>query len=158
MIGQIILWGGDFAPAGWMICNGDILPAAAYPDLYAAVGRNYTFVTDDIDDFRLPDLRGRVPMGSGQGDGLSTRTVGDKMGVEFYQLQLTEIPPHTHPIARGTSGAPNVPQVSFSTGNNSAPFTTGSAGGVPVPTPQAQPHNNMQPSLVMNYIIYAGVQ
>jgi microcystin-dependent protein len=88
-IGSIVLFAGNFAPRGWMFCNGQILPIAQYSAVYAILGATYG--GDGRTTFALPDLRGRIPVGVGTGTGLSPWDLGQKGGYENAQL-----PAHTH--------------------------------------------------------------
>ena len=78
-LAQIIMWAGNFAPVGWMYCNGALLPISQYNALYALIGTIYG--GDGVTTFGLPDLRGRTPVGAGQGLGLSPWIQGQQSGV-----------------------------------------------------------------------------
>jgi microcystin-dependent protein len=86
---------GGAPPAGWLPCDGSVVSQAAYPDLYAALGT--TWGPDGGGNFTLPDLRGKSPVGSGTGAGLSPRAVGAVGGEEQHQLAIAEMPSHNHP-------------------------------------------------------------
>ena len=77
-IGEIIMFGGNFAPRGWALCNGQLLAISSNPALFSILGTTYG--GDGRTTFGLPDLRGRVPMSSGQGPGLTNRPLGQKSG------------------------------------------------------------------------------
>lgn len=93
-IGEIRMFGGNFAPQGWLFCNGDLLPISEYEHLFQLIGTTYG--GDGITTFALPDLRGRIPIHQGQGDGLTNRTIGEKGGDAMVTLQQNQLPVHTH--------------------------------------------------------------
>ncbi|MCA8937544.1 MAG: phage tail protein [Planctomycetes bacterium] len=150
MPGEIRLWGGATAPTGWAFCQGQLLPIALNPDLWAVLGA--TFGGDGVTTFALPDLRGRSPLGVGAAPGLTNRVLGAAGGNETVALTTSQMPIHTHSIAvkdtsdpdhtHGTSDVAGAPSPTTNTGLAS----TGSAGG-------GQAHNNMHPFLALNFII-----
>jgi microcystin-dependent protein len=101
-IGEIKLCAGDFAPRGWLLCQGQILPATDYAGLVSLLGSRYG--GNGNTTFGLPDLRGRTPIGTGSGPGLTPRVLGQSGGAEDVALQQTQMPPHNHIIAN----TPNV--------------------------------------------------
>lgn len=151
-IGEIRLFAASWAPRGWHLCDGTLLEVSSYQTLFALLGNAYG--GNGITDFALPDFRGRMIV---QPSKLNGR--GSSLGLEKVTLSLDEIPPHTH---RGTcyTGDPetespaaailaNASQPIYSQQNSPvalAPQTINDSGG-------GQPHDNMQPSLVLNYII-----
>jgi microcystin-dependent protein len=157
-VGEIRMFAGNFAPAGWRFCDGALLPISENEILFQLIGTTYG--GDGQSTFRVPDLRGRVPVHQGAGSGLSTRTMGENGGVEEVTLTQQQIPIHTHPligtetISNDATPASNVPaQTSTfdfyqSTGGGGAmaPQSISPVGG-------SQPHDNMQPFLCVNYII-----
>jgi len=162
-LAEIIMFAGNFAPRGWAFCQGQILSIAQNTALFSLLGTTYG--GNGQTTFALPDLRGRVPVGTGQGPGLPSINLGELSGEPAHTLIITEMPAHNHPAqAAGNSGAgdsasPNGNTWATSTARdnvyiNAAPdgqmaantVTVGIAGG-------SQPHNNMQPYLGMNYII-----
>lgn len=100
-IGQIIMFGGNFAPRGWAFCDGQILPISQNTALFSILGT--TYYSNDPGDgrttFALPDLRGRVPIHAGQGPGLSNYGLGQSGGVEGVTLDATTLPSHSHAAA-----------------------------------------------------------
>jgi microcystin-dependent protein len=162
-VGEIRMFGGNFAPQGWALCNGQLLSISQNTALFSLLGTN--FGGDGRTTFGLPDLRGRAPIHMGQGNGLTPRSIGYASGRETVALTTQECPPHSH-IASGASGAnqpspvgnfwstdPNGNTAAYSTSANSVM----SAGAVGTTGP-TQPHDNMQPYLAVNYIIaLAGV-
>ena len=162
-IAEIRMFGGNFAPRGWALCQGQLLAIVQNTALFALLGT--TFGGNGQTTFALPDLRGRVPVGWGQGPGLSNYDLGQVGGAESVTLLTTQLPAHNHSITAssvaGTATAPagNYPAVVVDpTANPMSAYGTGAplvqmnaasvaaAGG-------SQPHNNVQPFLGMNYII-----
>jgi len=149
-IGEIRMFGGNFAPVGWAFCDGSLLNIDDYDTLFVLVGTTYG--GDGQSTFALPDLRGRLPIHAGTGPGLTTRVQGQQLGNETVTLGITQIPNHGHRglgAAGQTTGRPN----------NAYPTRGGFFGPAAVPTPNTQatganqPHNNLQPSLAGNFII-----
>ena len=159
-IGEIRMFGGNFAPRGWALCHGQILSIAQNTALFSLLGTTYG--GNGQTTFGLPDLRGRAPIGWGQGPGLSNRSLGEVGGVENVTLTAQQMPAHSHAAnASGNSGNTNTPVGkvwSKDAGVQSATYTgnapngvmaanaIGSAGG-------SQPHENMPPYMAMNYVI-----
>lgn len=167
-LGAVIPYAGSTAPSGWLLCYGQNISRTTYSLLWDAIkvsngagGFNGPFGNGDgSTTFTLPDLRGRVAAGKDNMGGTSANriyviisgsTLGASGGEEFHYLTTSEMPNHTHPLnwnpiyfnAYVANQAVNVMQ-NFSTGN------TGATGN-------SSPHNNLQPTLILNYIIYAGV-
>lgn len=93
-IGEIRLFAGNFAPAGWAFCDGSLLPISENETLFNLIGTTYG--GDGQSTFALPDFRGRVPIGMGQGAGLSNRIIGETGGQETITLSTANMPSHTH--------------------------------------------------------------
>lgn len=93
-IGEVRLFAGNFAPAGWAFCDGGLLPISENDALFALIGTTYG--GDGQSTFAVPDLRGRVPIGIGQGTGLSNRVIGEKAGQETMTLTTANMPSHSH--------------------------------------------------------------
>jgi microcystin-dependent protein len=159
-VGEIRLFAGNFAPAGWMFCEGQLVPISENEVLFQLIGTTYG--GDGQETFALPDLRGRVPIHQGTGSGLSSYILGENGGVEEVTLTTQQIPIHTHPALCVTSGGSassdptnglwqnsdslqysNLPADAFMGAN--AIITTGAGG--------SQPHENQIPYLCVNYII-----
>jgi microcystin-dependent protein len=141
--GTIMAFAGSTPPAGWLLCDGAAVNSTTYPDLFGAIG--YTWGGSG-DTFNVPDLRGRAPIGSGQGSGLTNRTLAQKGGEETHQLTVAEMPSHSHtletiPNYDGTNGYWELNMMA-----NPETVTTNPTGG-------DQPHNNMQPYAVVHFII-----
>jgi microcystin-dependent protein len=154
-----MLSGFNFAPIGWALCNGQLMAISQNTALFSLLGTYYG--GDGRTTFALPDLRGRASIHQGQGQGLTPRVIGEESGEENVTLISTEMPMHTHLAQANSSANQTLPKDMIwggdSTGtlalySNGAPnsilnpMAIGLAGG-------SQPHNNMQPYLVMNYTI-----
>jgi len=152
-VGEIRIFAGNFAIAGWMFCEGQLLPISEYETLFNLIGTTYG--GDGQSTFALPDLRGRIPLHQGNGF-----TLAETGGVETVTLTVSQIPSHSHPLLGSslvaTDGNPGNNLLAQTTtfdayqtnGANAAmnPQNVTSTGG-------SQPHNNFQPYLCMNYII-----
>ena len=156
-IGQITMFGGNFAPRSWALCNGQLLDIASNSALFSILGTSYG--GDGRTTFGLPDFRGRVPMNWGQGAGLSSRTIGQKGGAETVVLTTQQIPQHSH-LMRGSSGQPDesnpqngVPASSAATGQDLYASTSNVNMGATANTGGSQAHTNMQPFQVVSFII-----
>jgi microcystin-dependent protein len=97
------MFGGNFAPVGWFLCQGQLLPISQYQALFAILGTTYG--GDGVSTFALPDLRCRAPLNQGQGLGLSAYTPGEKTGVENVTLLMNQLPAHTHLVNASTNPA-----------------------------------------------------
>lgn len=95
-IGEIRMFAGDFEPRGWFLCDGRLLPIRLYTSLFIVMGTTYG--GDGVNTFALPDLRRRVPVGIGNGVGLSNVSWGSKFGVQYVELYNREIPTHSHAV------------------------------------------------------------
>ncbi|HVR91344.1 MAG TPA: tail fiber protein [Novosphingobium sp.] len=108
-IAAIIMFGGNFAPRGWATCSGQILPIAQNTALFSILGTTYG--GNGQTTFALPDLRGRVPNGMGQGPGLSAYTLGQQGGEENHTLITAEMPAHTHAATFASTSTLSAAQV-----------------------------------------------
>jgi len=159
-VAEIRIFGFNFAPTGWAQCNGQLLPLSQNTALFSLLGTTYG--GDGKSTFALPDLQQNVPMHPGQGQGLSLRDLGEMSGSEFITLLQSEIPVHTHfmrdhDIDLGELNAP-APQRSLAQSANATIYTASANLTQMHPTTLAPaggslPHNNMMPSLVLNYYI-----
>lgn len=157
-IGEIMMFAGNFAPTGWALCNGQLLSIAQNTALFSLLGTTYG--GNGQTTFALPDLRGRAPIHFGQGPGLSNYSQGQLAGEENHTLLATEMPTHTHvaraDAANGTSDTPTGMFPARTPGGTPA-YGAGSAAQLAstflATTGGSQPHNNMQPYLVINYCI-----
>jgi microcystin-dependent protein len=102
-IGQIMLFGGNFAPVGWALCNGQLMSIAQNTALFPILGTTYG--GNGTTTFALPDLRGRAAVGFGQGPGLSNYDLGQSTGSEMVTLTVAQIPAHSHPVAANAAAA-----------------------------------------------------
>ncbi len=103
LIGEVRLFAGNFAPVGWMLCEGQLLLISENPALFSLLG--ITYGGNGTTTFTLPDLRGRVAMGAGNGSGLSARTLGEAGGSESTVLTVSQLPGHSHSLnATQTAG------------------------------------------------------
>ena len=105
MIGTIALFAGNFAPIGYALCQGQILAIASNTALFSILGT--TFGGNGTTTFALPDLRGRSPIGAGNGPGLSQIVLGEQAGAPLVSLLTSNLPAHNHPAAcdNNTSGS-----------------------------------------------------
>lgn len=153
-VGEIRLFAGNFAPAGWMLCQGQLLPISEYETLFQLIGTTYG--GDGQSTFALPDLRSRIPIH--QGGGFILAETG---GAENVTLTTAQIPSHRHVLAATTSAANDA----NATNNVLAQASTFDAYEIALPPSQAmavgslapvggsQPHDNLQPFLCLNFII-----
>lgn len=157
-IGEIKMVGYNFAPRAWASCNGQLLSIAQNTALFSLLGTTYG--GNGQTTFALPDLRSRVPVGAGQGPGLSNYTLGQMRGTESHTLSSNEIPAHTHTVnANSGIGTENDPNAHFL---SSAPLGLGNvystAANTTMPSdtvrsPGSQPHANLMPYQAVNYVI-----
>jgi len=169
-LGEIRVFAGNYAPQDWHLCDGTALPISSNDALYALIGTAYG--GDGVTTFKLPDLRGRLPIGQGTGTGLTPRALGQSFGAEQVQLDTSTIPSHTHTmnIAAGT-GTANLPTsdsylAGLGLSSGTAPEGYVSATTIPAPVEKAMnaatisnsstsgsPHNNVMPVMPISYII-----
>jgi microcystin-dependent protein len=159
-VGEIRMFAGNFAPNGWMFCEGAPLPISENDVLFQLIGTTYG--GDGEETFNLPNLASRVPIHMGTGPDGTTYQIGEMAGTEQESLSTQQIPNHTHPLtATGQQADQNSPTnnvLAASTGVTIFPYGTdeptsflnaasiGGAGG-------SQPHENTQPFLCINFII-----
>ena len=160
-IGEIRMFAGNFAPNGWMFCEGQALSIAENDSLFTLIGTTYG--GDGETTFNLPDLRGRLPIHFGSGDSGTSYVIGESAGTEQITLNAQQIPAHSHNMLATTNVATtnqlsgNIPATMIAAGTASAygidaPFGTINADTV-FPTGGSQPHTNLQPYLCGNFII-----
>jgi microcystin-dependent protein len=159
-VGYIALVGFNFAPRGWALCNGQLLPINQYEALFQLIGT--TFGGDGNTTFGLPDLRGRVPIHAGQSQGTSNYVLGQLAGSESIVLTSQQIPSHNH-IAlcvnntAGNSNSPLNTNVWGRTGSEQLYNTNAPGQAMLNPTFTASgrstPHENRQPILAVNFIM-----
>jgi microcystin-dependent protein len=163
-IGEIIMFGGNFAPRGWALCNGQLLPIASFDALFAVLGTTYG--GDGRTTFGLPDLRGRMAVHAGQGPGLPNVRLGEKAGAASTTLNINNLPVHDHDhqlrgstaVANTSSPGGAVPAVNrlrrygiYQTGAPDTDMSTEAISAAPVGGGQA--FNNMPPYQAVNFII-----
>ncbi|MGA1839667.1 MAG: phage tail protein [bacterium] len=155
-IAEIRIFAGNFAPHGWAFCNGQLLPIAQNTALFSLIGTTYG--GDGRTTTGLPNLQGRVPMHPGRGPGLADKRLGQKGGVTTVTLTEAQMPQHTHtlqateeevdrrtPKERFLAEEEQVYGPAVNLGNMADGALTANGG--------SGPHNNMQPYLVVNFII-----
>lgn len=153
-VGEIRMFAGNFAPAGWMFCEGQLLPISEFETLFNLIGTTYG--GDGQSTFALPDLRGRLPIHQGNGF-----TLAETGGVEEVTLTVSQIPAHSHPFLATI----NLINVTDPTGSllaqqsGGVKIYSGAAGNAPMSpntigsTGGSQPHSNFQPYLCIDFII-----
>jgi microcystin-dependent protein len=157
-VGEIRMFAGNFAPAGWMFCEGQTLPISENETLFNLIGTTYG--GDGQETFDLPNLASRVPIHMGTGPDGTTYQIGEMAGTEQETLSVQQIPSHTHPLTASTAiaGQANAAGNTFAQSSSidwyiqdtpsvtMSPNAIGPAGG-------SQPHENTQPFLCINFII-----
>ncbi len=155
-IGEIRMFGGNFAPTGWLFCEGQLLQIAQFQELFALVGTSYG--GDGTTTFGLPDLRGQLPVHFGS-NGTSSYAVAQTFGSEMVTLMTSNLPSHGHalPVSSqpGTALSPSAAYFAASAAQNVgyAATSDGQMGGALFSTTGNQPHDNRQPFLCVSFII-----
>jgi microcystin-dependent protein len=155
-VGEIRMFGGNFAINGWAFCNGAALSISQNQALYAVLGTSYG--GDGVSTFNLPDLQCRVPVHQGQGAGLQNYVLGQKGGVESVTLNVGQLPSHSH-TAVGSSaggGSPNPANNTWATNTTQSFGAAANAsmnGASTSQTGGSQPHDNMVNFLAVSFII-----
>lgn len=167
-LGEIRIFAGNYAPEGWMTCDGSLISIAQYSALYALLGTTYG--GDGTSTFGLPDLRGRVPIHQGQQTGVTpprpNYPLGQSGGAEMAALSVNTLPSHTHAMSVSTSsaGAQNMPDNNFVLTSNANLVVYSKATTLVAPntlnsdamadsTGNGFAHNNMMPTMALRYII-----
>lgn len=163
-LGEVRMFGGNFAPQNWALCNGQLLSIAQNSALFSLLG--VTYGGDGQTTFGVPDMRGRLPISQGQGPGLTQRVMGEKAGAETVTLMTPNMPAHSHSLnvynTAATTSAPGptvLPAVPTGAGKIYVV-----AGSLPVNPAQFaaeavsmsvgnQPHSNLMPALCVSFII-----
>jgi microcystin-dependent protein len=166
-LGEIRMFGGNFAPRNWAFCNGQLLSIAQYSALFSLIGTTYG--GNGVQNFALPQLQGRVPMGQGQGPGLTNRVLGESAGSEMVTLTVPTMPHHNHiwnaSTTKATGASISTSVLTADTTDQGGtfyvsvgpnlnpgvlpPLTIGISGG-------GQPHSNLMPTLCVSFIIALG--
>ena len=158
-VGEIRMFGGNFAPAGWMFCEGQLLPISENETLFNLIGTTYG--GDGQSTFALPDLRGRLPIHQGTNPGTGTNfQLAETGGTEEVTLTVNQIPVHSHAVlaslnggnATQPSGNVTAQNASVSIYRAQPPVANMNAQAVS-PTGGSQPHTNFQPYLCIDFII-----
>ncbi len=169
--GEIRLFAGSYAPQNWHICDGSLLQIQQYQALFTLLGTTYG--GNGTTDFALPDLRGRVPVGMGQGPSLTNRVIGQKSGTSTVTVTQAQMPAHTHAFNASsttataqtlTNGAGLASSQSLPTGQvayyapnslvtDSKVQASMAANAISSAPGGGGPHNNLMPYLTINYII-----
>lgn len=158
-VGEIRMFAGNFAPAGWMFCDGQLLPISENETLFNLIGTTYG--GDGQETFALPNLQSRIPIHMGQGPGISQNyQLAEQAGVESVTISVQQNPGHSHSFVATTAG-----------GNINSPTNNLVGAGASIdlfyedtpalgfntqmltPTGGSQPHENCQPFLCVNFII-----
>jgi microcystin-dependent protein len=155
-IAEVRIFAGNFAPRSWAFCDGQLLPVAQNTALFSIVGTTYG--GDGRTTLGLPNLQGRVPMHPGRGPGLSSRRLGERGGSETVTLAESQIANHNHRLRANDEQAdlanPTSTQYLGAAEMYALPGdTTPMASEAVADTGGSQPHNNLQPYLVVNFII-----
>lgn len=158
-LGEIRIFAGNYAPFGWALCNGQLLPISQNTALFSLLGTYYG--GDGRSTFALPNLQSAFPMHQGQGPGLSPRGVGESGGQASVTLTAGQMPVHRHTLqsaSSATTGTPNG-SVALATASASAPIYRSSANTTTMAAQSiaasggGQPHNNLPPYLTLTFII-----
>lgn len=157
-VGEIRMFGGNFAPAGWAFCNGAVMPISENDTLFNLIGTTYG--GDGQETFNLPDLQSRVPMHMGQGPG-QNYVIGEETGVESVTLTTNQIPIHTHAlmVSNAAVNLQTNPTDDVLAQSTQATLylqdqtNVSLAQQVLAPVGGSQPHSNIQPYLCISFII-----
>lgn len=157
-VGEIRMFGGNFAPRGWAFCAGQLLAVSQNDALFSLLGTIYG--GDGRTTFGLPDMRGRIPLHAGSGPGLSPRRLGAKSGNENVTLTTNQLASHSHDLNANTAAATGSAPQGKVTAESSAPRiyagqsqTQSLASGAIGHSGGSQPHANLMPTLCVNFII-----
>lgn len=156
-VGEIRMFAGNFAPAGWNFCDGSLLAISDFDTLFNLIGTTYG--GDGQSTFAVPDLRGRLPLHQGTGGG-ATYSQGQSGGTETVTLTIQQIPSHTHSfICSGDTGSQPTPSGMVPATSNVVSLYSGSVAAAAMASQAltnaggSQPHSNFQPYLCVDFII-----
>lgn len=164
-VGEIRMFAGNYAPEGWALCDGRLVSVSDNQVLFSLVGT--TWGGDGVTTFGIPDFRGRIPLGQGQGTGLTTRVLGQKDGAESVALTPAQMPVHSHAfnvaLVAATTGTPSATVVLAEPTNGDEMYLPDSSAGKAVDQQYGDesistagagvPHDDMMPSIAVNFII-----
>jgi microcystin-dependent protein len=157
-VGEIRIFGGNFAPNGWNFCDGSLLPISENEVLFQLIGTTYG--GDGQQTFQLPDLRGRLPLHMGTGSAGTSYTIGENGGVEQVTITTQTMPQHTHPLigSKNNGSQPGLSNNVLASSTLIQPYAAETADA-PLAASSvsfvggSQPHTNLQPFLCVNFII-----
>ena len=157
-IGEIRVFGFNFAPVNWAFCHGQLVPIDQFDALFTLIGTTYG--GDGVTTFALPDMRGRIPIHQGQGTGLSPYTIGQIAGTESVTLTTQQLPSHGHSLLASVSGTRTTAPTNNVLGSGEADIynrdttaTLAASSSAVATSGGGQPHANIQPSLGVNFCI-----
>ncbi len=157
-VGEIRMFAGNFAPNGWMFCEGQTLPISENEVLFQLIGTTYG--GDGEETFNLPNLASRIPIHMGTGPDGTTYQIGEAAGTEQETLTIQQIPNHSHPLTASTAVAQNPEVTAHVLAQSVAGFLyiedvpdAPLAANAVAPAGGSQPHENTQPFLCINFII-----
>lgn len=157
-IGEIRMFGGNFAPVGWAFCDGQLIAIAENDALFTLIGTTYG--GDGESTFALPNLQSRIPIHQGTGNGLTNRQLGEMAGVEQVTLTTQQMPSHNHAMVASLNvgGSANPQNQLLAAGTNVSFFraiapNVNMAANIISPVGGSQPHENVMPYQCVSYII-----
>jgi len=157
-VAEIRMFACNFAPTGWALCNGQLLPISQNTALFYLLGTSYG--GDGKSTFALPDLQGMVPMAWGDGPGLSSRVVGESGGSDMISLLESEIPSHNHGFSVSQGDATDQAPANSKLASGIGIGQYANAGALTMLSPNMlapaggqQPHNNLMPFLTLTFCI-----
>ena len=155
-VGEIRLFAGNFPPAGWALCQGQLLPISENPTLFQLIGTTYG--GDGQDTFALPNLNARFPLHQGTGPGGAGFAIAQTGGVDEVTLTTNQLPQHSHPVTAGGAATTTSASGAYPGVWADAPYTANAPDTTLAPQQIAagggsQPHENRQPYLAMTFII-----
>jgi microcystin-dependent protein len=158
-LGEIKMFAGNFAPQGFQLCNGQLLPISQFAALFSLLGTQYG--GNGTTTFALPDLRGRAPVHHGQGPGLSERVMGEIRGQETVTLDSHQLPAHSHAQMASTNTATSAFGPAGAPGQSAKTMLYGATPQRPMDASavgtagSGQAHDNLAPYTTLNFIIAA---
>lgn len=158
-LGEIRMFGGNFAPTGWAMCNGQLMSISQNTALFALLGTTYG--GDGVTTFELPDLQGRLPIHQGTDPSGNSYVIGQRAGEEFVTLTVNQMPSHAHQmVAASDASSQSLPVGNLTANTTAAGVNLYGSGTAAAMAPAAinsvggsQPHDNSMPFVVVNFII-----